>query len=436
MSKTKHTFLKKDIKFDPASSLDKFGRVFWHDDKVYRSVTFEYIPLAKKIIKQSNVWANYGLIETSESDFRLEDTFMVLTHRTIKFRSYCGEWTPEMLKDAALCYLRLQLQLIKDGYILKDAHPWNILFEKGQPYYIDVGSIIPFDKLELARSLEEFRIYFLLPLKLFSIWGSKKTYQYLNQPIPNCRERTKLSKEISLDSIRIFRWLSSTHILRKLIRKVERIKSSALDITEWSNYEQKAPNILEPDSFLEKQRPAYEILRRIGPGTLLDIGCNKGWYSLLAESMGFKVVAIDIDLASLGTLYNKVKSERRHILPLYVNFCAPTKANGLNDGYPDFIKRMRCDVVFAMAINHHLAYKQDLSFEDFAKRIAEFTIKVAVVEFIPKEDFHVSQWNQTGMEWYTRENFVKAFMLYFKRMESFPSTPSPREVFIFDKLLA
>jgi 2-polyprenyl-3-methyl-5-hydroxy-6-metoxy-1,4-benzoquinol methylase len=207
-----------------------------------------------------------------------------------------------------------------------------------------------------------------------------------------------------------------------------------MERTEWSAYEQKAPDVTNPEFFVEKQRPAYEVLQRIGSGSLLDIGCNKGWYSLLAESMGFRVVSIDIDLESLTILYKKVKREQRHILPLYVDFCEPTGANGLGGTYPDFMHRMKCDVVFAMAIIHHLAYKPKLSFEVIANRIAQLTRKVAVVEFIPREDIYVSKWNQDGMDWYTRENFVEAFMRHFNHMETFPSTPLPREVFVFDKV--
>ena len=430
---SKKTLLKGDINFDPASSNDKFGRLFRYKNQVYRSVSPEFHSIASKILERAPYWAAYGLVQTTESGYKMENVPLVLSHRTIEFCSYCTEWLPEMLKDAAVTYLQLQHQLVTDGYILKDGHPWNLLFDQGQPVYVDIGSILPFDETQLTRSLQEFRIYFLLPLMLFSKWGSTKTYAFLNRPIPNPDERERVAQEIGLASIRIPRWFSSSYGLKRMISKIERMKFPGMERTEWSNYEQKSPDLTNPDSFVEKQHPAYEILRRISSGTLLDIGCNKGWYSLLAESMGFSVVSIDIDLESLTFLYKKVKSERKHILPLYVDISEPTRASGLDGAYPAFMDRMKYDVVFAMAIIHHLAYKSKLSFETFARRIAQLTRKVAVVEFIPREDMFVSKWNQERMEWYTREYFIESFMRHFDHMEASTSTPYPREVFVFEK---
>lgn len=421
------------ITFDPASSVDEFGRVFWRDGQVYRGVARQSEALARDILERASVWSAYGLIETSESNFRMRDFPLVLAHRTIRFRSYCTEWIPEMLRDAALTYLRLQLKLTEDGYMLKDGHPWNILFDAGRPAYVDVGSIIPFNEDRVFASLREFRLYFLLPLKLFSLWSSKRVYEFLNTPIPNQAAWERTANEESVKALPITKLFGHRFTLKRLISQVERLNVSHGDRTEWTAYEQKAPDVTAPDSFLAKQRSAYEVLKRLGSGTLLDIGCNKGWYSRLAETMGFSVVSVDIDLASLATLYSQVKREQLNILPLRVDICDPTGANGLDEGYPAFIDRMKCDVVLAMAIIHHLAYKRAVSFETTADRIAKLTRRVAVVEFIPREDAHVCKWEQNGMEWYSRARLIKAFMLHFDRVESFPSTPHPREVFVFEK---
>jgi hypothetical protein len=421
------------IIFDPASKVDPFGRVFRYEGLIYRTVAHESGALARDILAKIPEWTPYGLIETSESGYQLADAVMVLSHRTIDLRSYCSEWLPEMLKDAALTYLRLQIRLIQDQYLLKDGHPWNFLFDHGRPIYIDVGSIIPYEKSRLNQALAEFRLYFLLPLRLFSLWGSARAYAFLNAPIPNDAEREKIAFEIGLEQLHIPRWYGITFFLNSLIRKINRMKVQRVEPTEWSDYEQKAPDLFRPESFIDKQRPAYEILRRVGSGTLLDIGCNKGWFSLLAEDLGFKVVAIDIDLKSLAELYKLTKSGHKNILPLYVDFYKPTGVNGVDGAYPPFVDRMRCDIVLAMAITHHLAYKAMMSFDAMAGRIAQLTGNVAIVEFIPREDIHVCEWSQDGMDWYTRENFITMFMQYFDRMEVYPSTPLPREVFVFEK---
>ena len=36
------------------------------------------------------------------------------------------EWLPAMFKDAALQFLQMNLRLVKDGFVCKDAHPWKL----------------------------------------------------------------------------------------------------------------------------------------------------------------------------------------------------------------------------------------------------------------------------------------------------------------------
>lgn len=427
------TLRPNDITFEAASAVDPFGRVFWHEGNVYRAVSEPFVGFAEEILPRFPAWAAHGLVETGRAGIGLEGSPLVLAHKRIPFASYCTEWLPQMLRDAALCYLGLQAQLIRDGYVLKDGHPWNLLFDGGQPVYVDVGSITRYEPRLLERALREFRLYFLLPLRLFKAWGSDKTYRFLNRPIPNHEERSAVAREIGVRDGLLSRWLGPERELKWLIRHTARLGGSTGHATEWSAYEQKAPAVTDPESFVDKQRPAYKTLRRVGGGTALDIGCNKGWYSILAETMGYEVVSVDIDIESLDVLYDRVKAEKRRILPLRMDICEPTPSNGLGEAYPGFLDRMKCDVVLAMAVIHHLAYKRKLSFETFADRIATLARKAAVVEFIPREDQYVSKWDQAGMEWYTREGFRDAFLRHFRKVEAFPSTPAPREVFVCEK---
>ena len=53
---------------------------------------------------------------------------LVLEHERVAFPSYPYEWPPEMLHAAGRLTLDLALELLNEGYGLKDATPYNVLF--------------------------------------------------------------------------------------------------------------------------------------------------------------------------------------------------------------------------------------------------------------------------------------------------------------------
>jgi hypothetical protein len=48
-------------------------------------------------------------------------------------QSYCYEWLPAMLRDAALLTLDLCIHLAEHEMTLQDGHPWNVLFDGPKP---------------------------------------------------------------------------------------------------------------------------------------------------------------------------------------------------------------------------------------------------------------------------------------------------------------
>ena len=57
--------------------------------------------------------------------------------------SYPYEWTFGMLKDAALLHLELMRDALAEGFILKDASPYNVQWRGARPVFIDVPSFEP-----------------------------------------------------------------------------------------------------------------------------------------------------------------------------------------------------------------------------------------------------------------------------------------------------
>ena len=57
------------------------------------------------------------------------------------------------------------------------------------------------------------------------------------------------------------------------------------------------------------------------------MGCNTGYFSLLAARNGARVVAIDSDSAVVGATWRQALKEDLDILPLVVNLASPTPAS-------------------------------------------------------------------------------------------------------------
>ena len=207
------------------------------------------------------------------------------------------------------------------------------------------------------------------------------------------------------------------------------------DKTEWTCYQGPDEQYsLQPnDGWPEKIRNVYEIITRLHPETLLDIGCNKGWFSKLALQQGANVISTDIDESSINSLYGHAKRARCKILPLFMDFCRPTPPHGLANAYRDAQSRLRSDMVLALAVTHHLVFKKSLSFEAIAKQLSEFTGKWLLVEFVPADDIHVSKWMNDQYLWYTIDNFIKALEKYYHDIEVIESNPYPRKLVFCSK---
>ena len=69
-----------------------------------------------------------------------------------------------MLRDAALLTLDLQVAALARGWILKDATPYNVLFFRGRPVWIDVPSFVPYFPGRPWTAYAQFCRMFLFPL--------------------------------------------------------------------------------------------------------------------------------------------------------------------------------------------------------------------------------------------------------------------------------
>jgi hypothetical protein len=123
-----------------------------------------------------------------------------------------------------------------------------------------------------------------------------------------------------------------------------------------------------------------------------------------------------------------------NVQPLVMNMTNPSPGIGImNKGFPRAFDRFRSDIVLALAIVHHLVFTSQLRFEQIVGTLSELTKSVLLVEFIPKEDIHISPRWTSEREWYSLENFKSELKKYFRSILEMQSDPSPRVLLLCER---
>jgi hypothetical protein len=426
-----------EISFDSGSVIDPSGRVFHYDGRVFRAIPADYAPIYREFLKSDFIQDVFdaGLIETWISDIELEEFNLVVEHKKVPVLSSWPEWCSAMVQDATEMICRLSLELSRHGYVTKDTQPGNIQFIDGKPYWIDLGSIIPLNG-QHTFPFEEFRYHSLLPLWLLSR-GRYNLGNAIYQEVGRGYLKT-------LSTRRPFRWLPFRYTLirrkaqngntlaasEELLRYVRDLSVKPVK-SLWTDYGQGGmPAVDYPGEFGEKAKAVYNLLQRLDPGTLLDLGGNKGWYAELAASMGHSVVSADIDDAAVCYLYQRVKAKQLPILPLVLDFRYPTPPYSIGLGKASAFERLRSDTALVLALVHHLVFKQNLYFDPIVEIISQYTKRHAIIEFVPKEDRYVREWLQPKFYWYSLDNFIRSLKRHFHTIEVHESWPEPRQLLL------
>lgn len=419
--------------------------VFFWNNEVFRAISSDSEALYKKILSSeiAEELFNAGLVKTEIANISLEGYNLVLNHERIPVVSYPTEWCGSMLKDAALLTLDLSIALAKRDLELQDAHPWNILFNRSRPFFIDFGSIIPAKQVNGWRPFKEFIRTFYNPLILMSNGLHEKARaSYID---PKTMRGNQISrgdvikimlsdlkiKEVfsGLPKIKIDTTSSKIKILQSLRESVEKI-TIPLSKTAWSDYCEEEVDLSTVSEWIPKRKTAYEAIEKIRPKTVLDIGSNTGWFSKLSATLGARVTSFDVDEPSINKLYQNDVARKMDILPLSMNFTNPTPAYGIELRCKPAVERFKCEFVIILAIVHHLVFKQNVDFNFIIKNLTNYTEKWLLVEFIPREDKYVAKWKDNRFPWYTKESFEKELNKFYSNVQELPSNPSPRIIYL------
>jgi len=398
---------------------DPAGSTEIRPDGAYRSVrapfdaeilAFLELPLASELVAQ-------GRLVGSEMSLSSDET-LVLRHPRISFQSFPWEWAPGLWLAAAELTLNLCSDLVRQGWLLKDATPLNVLFQGTRPIFVDVLSIERMDPHQpIWLAYGQFVRTFLLPMLAYSqlgwplqtsltrrdgyepedIYSALSLPARLRQPalsavtLPSLLAGNKKMQARSLASRAVKDPDLATQILLKTLRgllaQMRKVTPTYRSST-WSDYAETATHYDEEDH-ARKRKFVTGALAAACPARVLDVGCNTGVYSNLAADAGAEVVSIDTDLQAVDRLCASLNGSGRNILPLCVDLAQPTPAAGWeNREYAGFLSRCdgHFDTVMMLAVSHHLLLRNQIPMDRIAALCSRLTTQHLILEWVPPAD--------------------------------------------------
>ena len=451
----------------PSSFRDPSGFLFHHDDILYRQVNSSYKEefdhlidsgLYDKLVEQ-NLLISHHEVENSiiSSDTNI---YKIIQPKKLNFISYPYEWCFSEFKQAALTTLEIQKISLEYGMTLKDASAYNIQFINGKAIFIDTLSFEKYTEGQIWTPYKQFCQHFLAPLALMS-----HTDIRLNQLLRVYVDGIPLdltSKLLGKGTRFSFSLLSHIHMHAKsqkhyedkpvtakqkklgknsFVGLIESLNSGVKKLnwkpegTEWAEYYSETN--YSDVSFTEKKKFIGDTLEKIKPTIVWDLGANTGIFSRISSEKGIDTISSDIDPAAVEKNFLNVTSKNEsNILPLILDLTNPSPGLGWdNKERSSFLERGPVDLVFALALIHHLAISNNLPFY----KIVQFFKKICrnlIIEFVPKNDSQVMKLLATRddiFNEYTMEKFEDEFQKSFSIEEKIKLEDSERFLYIMKK---
>lgn len=429
--------------FDEASRLVFFGK----ENRLFRMVFAPHDVLYTEVLEKCQTSGLLGrfIVDTKRIDNRWGlDCSLLLEHPILTPITYSCEWTPKMFREYVLFMLDFLEQLAYASLALCDGHHMNATIHEGHFLFLDFGAIG--SGVTPAVTMEEFLNMHIIPLILMERKQMDKGYACLkNSGIQYTIE--DVQGYLSEKEIAAYRELIFSAGCIQEQKDVIRIVSICRDflmrlghsgeVTPWDGYQDDEWKKSEDgrEQWSEKMIHVTSWLDRLRPDSILDIAGNMGWYgSYLRDKVQYAII-MDMDTKALDSVWERSRQDGyRNVLPVYMSVCTPTPAS-YRDNYIDTslgvrpwlsgaTKRLSVQMVLALAITHHLAFRWQMTFREIVEQIRVFSQMYCIVEFVEKEDIYIRSFKKKSFGWYTRENFEKELNASFFILEKATSTPS------------
>ena len=463
--------MRKKINFPlntrvPSSFRDPSGFVFKKDNRILRQINNSYKRQYDRLqdgLYQDLLSSSLIIPHQETHDIELpENAYKIIEPEIIPFVSYPYEWSFSQLQDAATTTLEIQKKALQHGMTLKDASAYNIQFLNGKPIFIDSLSFDIYKEGAPWIAYKQFCEHFLAPLSLMAytdvslgqlsrihidgiplklahsllprktmIKPSLLMHIHMHGKLQDKSSRSGEGTEATSKTISLTGLRGLIDSLHSSIRKLKWAPQN----TEWAEYEN--DDSYNPGSLAHKKELVSKYLHQSNPAQVWDLGWNTGVFSRLASESGAFTVSFDKDPAAIEKNYLTTKTQReKNILPLIMDLSNPSSMIGwANQERLDLSNRASADMIFALALVHHLAISQNVPLSmiaDYLSTLCEWLI----IEFIPKEDKKVDILLSTREDIFPNYNIVEfesQFANKFDILSKDPIKDSLRTMFLMRK---
>ena len=396
-------------------------------------------------------------------DDNISECDLIIECESLKHWNYAFEWSPNMVKDAAIAVLDINKIAEKYGYEIIDPHPENMIFSGNRPIYVDFGSFKKMrNKYSIWTGYQIFFSTFWLPISLISKGLADTAYALLRATkSTNPKEAYIISGGLIYSTSRKFIFtllnplfwifqISNRGVSQMQYRRIAKYLVNFLawplaklqiyilrtrisrrkprENTKWAAYH---------DADIPTDEPRINaiidaISRNCKISTLLDIGANQG---VIAKCIKDRlkldlVIAADYDRSAVDQMYDRYKLTPG-LMCLLLDFMR-LQAIG---GRQDVASRIRCDAVVALALTHHLILTQNMNLKVILETLSNLSNKYVIVEFMP-----MGLWDGDSItspsvpSWYTTDWFENEFTKIFHKI--YQNTVSRNRVlFIGSKII-
>jgi hypothetical protein len=450
----------------PSSFRDPSGFLFRYEGKLYRQINKVYAD-DYRLLNESGLYdrlVEKGLLiphtEAHEELAQTNQAHCIIQPELVPFISYPYEWSFSQLKDAALATLRIQKIALKKGMTLKDASAYNIQFHQGKPVLIDTLSFTAYEEGQPWVAYRQFCQHFLAPLALMALRDVRLSSLLrtgidgvpLDLAASLLPMRTKLNPGLLMHLHAHSASQKKHEDERKSAKGTKVSKQSLLGIidslrgavrklewkpegTEWGAYY--SDTNYSDESLALKRELVKKLLSKTDARSAWDLGANNGFFSRVASEQEIPTLAFDIDPVAVEMNWREVKEKNeQHILPLLMDLTNPSPDLGWDHAErTSFLGRGPADVVFALALIHHLSISNNVPLP----LLASFFAKAGqwlIIEFVPKSDSQVKRLLATREDVfpdYTKEGFEAAFGEVFEVVEAKAIEGSQRTLYLLKR---
>lgn len=456
----------------PGSFRDPAGFVFRRDGRLLRQVNVSHARTWDEVVASGlfeALWERQLLVAHADVDVALGDerAHAVIAPRELPTVSHPHEWAPGQLRAAALATLEVQQVALDHGMILRDASAHNIQFDRGRPVFIDTLSFAPIEPDAPWVAYGQFCEHFLAPLAVQVLTDARLRrllvarvdgieldlassllsnmsklrpglFQHVvmhgrSQVRAARRQDTSAAGAGGASSGRGARFSHNALVglAASLRRTVEHLRFDPPD-TAWGDYYASIDHY-DDEAMQAKVDHVADLIDRVAPAVVWDLGANTGRFSRLAVEAGAHTVAWDIDVAAVEQAWQEVAAQAPvDLLPLVLDLANPSPGLGWRHSErASLVDRGPVDLVLALALVHHLAIGGNVPLGDVVALLADLGDHV-VFEWVPKDDPKVQVLLSTREDVfsdYTREVLVEAVDQHFDTRQVVALPGTARELF-------